>query len=205
MRKVTLFLTLLFVNSFYSQKIDYNNFDPELASKALFNEMNKFRDTITVNGYGAKFDSLFPETVKEPRLKNLVWSNDVYKTFSKPNCLENVKKNDLFHVDVTTYWNTKENRIKFLDDVFIKSKENPNTQINYSEVGLMSTETFETYEEMAVNFISKWEKSYMHRCIIRAGLYGQFHMGLGYVVQNASACYVYNSNGTTWAFFNFVY
>lgn len=205
MKKVILFLTLLFVNSFYSQKIDYNNFDSDLASKALFNEMNKFRDTITLTGYGAKRDSIFPELVENPRLKKLVWSDDVYNTFSKPNCLENVNQNRLFHVDITEWWNIKENRIKFLDDVFIKSKENPNTQINYSEIGAYTTEAFETYEELAMGLIMVWEQSYKHKCIQRTGLYSQFHMKLGYVVQTASACYVHYGNGKTWAFFNFVY
>jgi hypothetical protein len=210
MKNITKFFVLVLVmitNTFFSQKIDYNNFDVMLASKVLFEKMNYFRDTITQTGYGAQFDSVFFETKKDRSLRKLYWSDNVFNLFSKPNCLENIRIGDLHHIDHKEWWNNKNNRKIFSDDVYVFVPKNvvKTYQFTYSENCGVLYQKFETYQELADFMIMCWEKSYFHRCKQRSGLYSTYLVESGCKVRTASACCVQYENGRTWFFINFIY
>jgi hypothetical protein len=201
-------LTMVMVtNVLLSQKIDYNNFDVMLASKILFEKMNYFRDTITQTGYGAPFDSVFFETKNNKSLRKLYWSDNVYKLISEPNCSENIRRNELFHVDRQEWWDDETNRDKFLDDVyaFVPKPAYKCNQLTYSENCGFTTAKFETYQDLADHIILAWEDSYFHRCLQRSGLYSSVSIGQGCKIRTASACCVKNVNGVTWFFINFIH
>jgi hypothetical protein len=205
MKNIIASLLIFYITFCFSQKIDYNNFDNYRASKVLFEELNKFRDTITITGYGKPLIEVYPELKTNPELKKFYWSEKIYTLISQPNCLENVNQNRLFHVDRSKWWENEDNRKKFRNEIYVKpEKDDPNYFI-YEENGGRTNTKFETYQEMAKYMINSWEKSYTHRCTQRAGLYSARSFNKKIPFKTIAACSVQFSNGETWFFTNIIH
>lgn len=205
MKLFIVFYFLFIFSNLSAQKIDYNNFNNELASKVLFEELNKFRDTITVTGAGLPFEEVWPKVKKHPELRKLYWSDDVHNLISKPNITENIIKNRLHHVNRRDWWNIEKNREIFLKDMFLNYKSTTDDFLIYSENIGYSTETFETYQEMAKFMIESWDKSFMHRCLQRQGLYSNILIEEGKITKTLCATYVNFNDGTTWFVANYIH
>jgi hypothetical protein len=205
--KVSTFLYLVFLSSFnglfYSQNIDYSNFDSRHASLVLFKKLNQFRDTITQNGLGKNLDSSWSFLKDNREILQLKWSEQLYITVVLPNTMQNVEQKKLFHVDRSSWWADKKNQTLFLDEVY--PTKNKGFHLTLSENGGYSTYKFETYEQMADHMIMCWESSFSHRCAQRSILHNMYFYELGYKSYTIAATCVMYSDGVFYFFVDFVY
>lgn len=204
MKNIIAYLFTLLVGTSLSQKIDYNNFDNYRASKVLFEELNKFRDTITVNGVGRLLVELRPIFKTKPELKKLHWSDKVYNIISVQNCNEMVRQNRLFHADRTEWWGDEKNRKLFEGEAFPNYKNTAHNNFIYNENAGRTDVKFETYQEMAKFMIDAWEKSTNHRCLQRSPLINRLYISLGIQVNVLAACRVEYANNQTWFLTNII-
>jgi len=203
----TLILTILLPFTFLSQVIDYNNFDSKRAEVVLFETLQHFRDTIQYTG-GGKLQKECYSGVKDYKTSmKWVWSDDVYKLFSKPNCEKIAKENRLYHNDVKDFFKSEKCQQLFIPIVWKNYKDNyPFTpHVAYSENGVMSTVEYKTYQEMANDMIKIWESSIMHKGTQRWFYSNEIVKLFGKDLYTQAACCVRYSNGSFWAFVNIVY
>jgi hypothetical protein len=71
-----------------SQQIDYSHFNTDLMNKAMLKEFNMYRRSLS--------------------LDTLVYSEELYKTFSKPNCVEVSNSGGFYHPYINTIWATSD-------------------------------------------------------------------------------------------------
>ena len=168
-----IFLSFFFLLGFgvHSQtKIDYNNFDNDLATKILAKKFIEFRDTITLLGSGLVFTNLHPEIVSNPDLMIPKWSDYLYNNTSNPNCSTIIKEgHSARHIDVSKWFysdNTKFEiaQIKFKVSKVPKSSWVPlSSYLVYNENVCSLMDKLNTYEELASYIITLWETSKEHR------------------------------------------
>lgn len=212
MKKVLVYLMLLNSLSGFSQKIDYNKFDSNLATKALAKAFNNFRDTISTFGGGEKWNVAYPEVDLFPFMNKYRWSDWLYNTISLPNCtqLNNDYKFSPFHVDKEQWFKGNINLIRkeyFKGLKNMPKIETERARLTYSENAVTIGGKYETYEELANHMIKVWEKSDLHRCAQRGLGYNVcLYKRCGLKIQNIfSCCVMYNpNNGLTKAVINFI-
>jgi hypothetical protein len=175
MKTLILFL-LICVNIFSQTKIDYENFDENLAKKAFINAFTIFRDTFTTHHLTlnyAKVDSMSPEMNKKPQLRKMRWSDWLYDNLSKQNCQKIINMGDRFdHVDVTSWLELNRSNISVIGAGDIKGLTSPNRlNFMYKENIFQSTYNFQTYEELVSYIIKSWDKSPRHSAIMRGKHY----------------------------------
>lgn len=208
-------ITLLFILtslSGVSQKIDYNNFDNDLATKALAEAFLNFRDTIDSYGHGAKWTEFRPEVDSLSHINKPRWSDWVYNTFTLPNCkkMSEDANNDAYHIDVSDYFKSNINLVrkeyyKGIPNVPQEHKEN--ARLSYSENTVSFNGKRDTYQDLAKTVIDCWESSPYHRNAQRGLFYDTFGFKeYGLEIQDMFACSViYNpQTGLTKAVMNFI-
>ena len=173
---ITLLILLVTLNGYSQTPIDYDNFDTDLASQILGQKFIEFRDTITQFGHGA---SIFVDRL--PYLKDnrdlLVpqWCDYLYKNLSKYNCgkmMEN-KKHQAGHIDREKWFKSKQTKsdlgkILYEGTIIPESEWGAYTTcMRYRENSCSIGGRFDTYEELGVYIISRYESSIMHRCAQR--------------------------------------
>ena len=171
MKSLILYLFLFFNLSLFSQtKIDYNNFDSDLATKILAKKFIEFRDTITLRGSNLVFTTIRPEIVNNSDLMIPKWSDYLYNNTSNPNCSTIIKEgHSARHVDVSEWFysdNTKFEiaQIKFKGSKVPKSSWVPlSSYLVYNENVCSLMDKLNTYEELASYIITLWETSKEHR------------------------------------------
>jgi hypothetical protein len=176
--------------------IDYNNFNSDLATKALAQAYLNFKDTADTFTSGEKFSSYTTEILTNPELKKARWSDWVYKTFSKPNTeiMSKDPQNGFYHVDVEKKFLSDENLIrreyyrgvKNVPKIMLKSRF-----LGYKENIYRTERNFETYQDLANSIIKCWDKSYLHSCVLRSICHDiTCYKEYGIKVQNIFACCV---------------
>lgn len=176
-----LFLTFFILLGFnvYSQtKIDYNNFDNDLATKILAKKFIEFRDTITLLGSDLVFTELRPEIESNPDLMIPKWSDYLYNKTSNPNCSTIIKEgHSARHIDVSKWFYSEDTKweiaqIKFKSSKVPKSSWVPlSSSIMYAENVCSLMDKLNTYEELASYVINLWENSPEHRKVQRGYTY----------------------------------
>ena len=171
--KVNLFLiSLLYFGNYHSAqtKIDYANFDNDLATKILGQKFIEFRDTITLLGSGLVFTNLRPEIVSNPDLMIPKWSDYLYNNTSNPNCSKIIKEgHSARHIDVSKWFYSEDAKweiaqIKFKGSKVPKSSWVPlSSYLVYNENVCSLMDKLNTYEELASYIITLWETSKEHR------------------------------------------
>jgi hypothetical protein len=174
-------ITLLFVlvsSITFSQKIDYDNFDEDLATKALAEAFLNFRDTFTHFTIDPKYkiSDVNPDMNNYPELRKLKWSDYLYTNVSDKNCETLLSSSDFYHIDVKSW---VESNVKVLTDDMFLGKNVPN--VTYSLTGVTYLENlyrsvnlyFETYEDLAKDIIFSWNESPGHCSTLRIGSYSR--------------------------------
>ena len=212
---IVIFFFLIGVSVFSQTKINYNNFDNDLATKILAQKFIEFRDTITQFGGGnTLFTDSRPELKDNQDLLIPKWSDYLYDKTSKPNCNElNKVGHSVWHVDVSKWFyseTTKSDisKIKFQGSKIPQNLWVPHSSsLVYNENVCSLMDKFKTYEELAVYIITLWENSPLHRDVQR----GITHSHVCYKKYNEKiygifSCRVtYNPNfGTTKSVLNIV-
>jgi|LauGreDrversion4_2_1035121.scaffolds.fasta_scaffold110543_2 hypothetical protein len=178
------FLSLI-VSICLSQQIDYSHFNTDLMNKAMLKEFNMYRRSLS--------------------LDTLVYSEELYKTFSKPNCVEVSNSGGFYHPYINTIWATSDIKPRIAKESLNKIGGTPKLNgdgsfwMDTHENAFRTTKTFNTYEELAEYAIYSWSISTKgHRetqmmSFMTMGLPGMYscHSELG-------------SNGYVYIYINFV-
>lgn len=175
----------LFVSICLSQRIDYSHFSYELMNKAMIKEFNEFRRSIGVD--------------------TLVYSDELFKTISKPNCVEVSSSGGFYHPSLIDKWHGTDIKSRIAKESLLKIggtlKLNGDGSfwMDVHENAFRTTKRFETYEELAEFAIYSWSISDKgHREIqmmsyMTVGLPGMF------------SCHSeFASNGYVYIYINFV-
>jgi hypothetical protein len=94
------FLSLI-VSICLSQQIDYTHFDTYLMNKAMLKEFNEYRRNLG--------------------LDTLVYSDELFKTISKPNCVEVSNSGNFYHPYINDIWSNTDIKYPgaFINDVMM--------------------------------------------------------------------------------------
>ena len=167
---IVIFFFLIGVNVFSQTKINYNNFDNDLATKILAQTFIEFRDTITQFGSGLVFTNVNPEIIKNPDLMIPEWSDYLYDNTSNPNCSILIKEGHSFrHIDVSTRFYSDNTTLKISQIRFSGSKVPKSSWLSlsssmiYRENVCSLMDKLKTYEELATYIITLWENSKEHK------------------------------------------
>jgi hypothetical protein len=182
MKNIFLTLLLFVVSVSFSQtKIDYNNFNNDLATKILAKKFIEFRDTITLFGSNLVFTDVNPEIIDNPDLMIPKWSDYLYNNTSNPNCSTIIKEgHSARHVDVSKWFYSEDTKweisqIKFKGSKIPKSSWSPlNSSMIYRENACSLMDKLQTYEDLATYIIMLWENSKEHRRAQRGYTYSTF-------------------------------
>ena len=171
--KVNLLLIfLLFCGNyqFAQTKIDYSNFDNDLATKILAQKFIEFRDTITLFGSGLVFTKVNPEIIDNPDLMIPKWSDYLYDNTSNPNCSILIKEgHSVRHIDVSSWFYSDNTTLKISQIRFSGSKVPKSSWLSlsssmiYRENVCSLMDKLKTYEELATYIITLWENSTEHK------------------------------------------
>jgi hypothetical protein len=173
MKKILIIILISVSLYVKSQKIDFNNFNSEIATKVLAETFLNFRDTIDCYRSGQKWSENHPEILLYPELTKPRWSEWVYKTISLPNCKDMVSNPTTisYHIDRSKWY---EDNSKLIRKEFYKSyKDIPKILYESSFIDYVeNVYTFyncklETYQELAERTIKNWDGSIRHSCAIR--------------------------------------
>jgi len=149
MKQLIILITSLLTFSVTAQDIDYNNFDNKRLERLVFEELNKYRDSLGV--------------------VDLLWSDVMYKNVTCKQTEILSKGSTLYHPNLDVLF-TNEFRTSLAKEseklTGVKSKYNcePSSVITLSENGFYWALENVTYEEMAKIAIIAWDRSYMHKC-----------------------------------------
>jgi hypothetical protein len=138
-------------------------------------------------------------------LDTLVYSDVLFKTFSKPNCVEVTKSLSFYHPDIRNTWFNTDLKSRIANESLVKiggniiSHSDGTYWMDTYENAFRTTRRFETYEELAEYAIYAWSISDKgHREVqmmsyMTMGLPGMFscHSELG-------------TNGYVYIYINFV-
>lgn len=148
MKQLIILITSLFSLSVTAQDIDYNNFDNKLLERLVFEELNKYRDSLGI--------------------VDLLWSDVMYKSVTCKQTAILQKGSALYHPGLDVLF-TDEFRTTLAKEseklTGIKSYNNCNpyavTILTENIVSLTLEDV--TYKEMAKIAIMCWDSSQMHR------------------------------------------
>ena len=206
---ITLLLVLVTLNS-YSQPIDYNNFDTEIATLRLKEAFLNFRDTMTTYGSNNEYKHLddYPVLNEKKHLIFPRWSEWVYKNISIPNTTELSNTTSLYHPDIEEWLELhQEDMVNAYYKDYYKGDKNlqwfkETSYITYSENAIrvpieLVEDRYITYEDLATTIILTYEKSKNHRCQQRSPMLrnGKI-LGLNGVTNAIFGCHVMYNNKT---------
>ena len=203
MKKIVLILFLILISNFYSQKINYDNFDIVLANDALSVSFLKYRDTITHLTSNPKYSySIYaPEMNNVKGIRNPLKSDILYKNYSFSNCSKLLCSNSSDHIDVTESF--KKDKQKFIEEGFkyeknISEKIINTSRVNYGEVlFICEDKKFDTYQELADFIILSFDKSSSHSSILRGQMHSNYLLetyNITTVTGLFSCCVLYDKN-----------
>lgn len=186
----------------FTQKIDYENFDNGLATKALKDAYLVFMDTFTHFTTDPKFkiETTCPTFYNLPETRKIVWSDLLYKNVSYVSCSTLIAKKEFDHLDFSSWLNL--NKTKMVNDYLSGFKSIPKIDYNYNYVSLeevlfmCKNSNFETYQELANYMIKSWDKSPMHCGTIRFIPYDSYYYEVynAKVISKFSCCVMYDKN-----------
>jgi len=210
----TMFVVCITLTMFCQTRIDYSNFNNDLATKALARKYIEYRDTVTQFSSGELFSNFRPEILEHPDLMIPKWSEYLYKNTSKPNCDIIIKEgHNARHIDVSSWFYAEQTKYKIAVIKFQGSKVpksswfSLSSQLSYWENACSLYDKFETYEELATYIIILWENSHSHkshlRCISHCSV---AYKNYGEKIYGLYSCRVVHdkSTGITKALLNFV-
>jgi hypothetical protein len=183
MKKIAILLFSLFTFSVNAQVIDYNNFDNKLLERLVFEELNRYRDSLGVI--------------------DLLWSEVMYKKISCKQTSILAKGSSLYHPGLDSLF-TDEFRTSVSKEsqklTGIKSKYNcePSSVTTLSENGFSTDLEKVTYQQMAKIAIMCWDKSPLHKCNQK----WNYYLGGGKGLVSVSAR-INNSKSKIFIFCNF--
>jgi hypothetical protein len=149
MKQLIILITSLLTFSVNAQDIDYNNFDNKLLERLVFEELNKYRDSLGV--------------------VDLLWSDVMYKNVTCKQTEILAKGSSLYHPNLDVLF-TDEFRTSLSKEsqklTGIESYNNcsPKSVLSLSENGFSWDLVDVTYQEMAKTAIVSWDRSVMHKC-----------------------------------------
>jgi len=153
MKNLITILLLLLSTTSYSQVIDWDNFDCEIADSVYFVEMNKFRDSLG--------------------LYTFVYSNVIHDNISLYVTNQNIKEKRLFHPEKTDVVNNSKSSTisEIVNTLDINVYGNPILFGPYEVGSSLFTKTggdyrFTTYSQLAKNIIKVLCRSASHYKII---------------------------------------
>jgi len=213
--KTFILISLLVPFLVLGQPIDYKNFDNKTAEKVLWQKILYYRDTIKTFGGGGKISDYYKDTPNYKESFKWNWSEDVYNIFSRPNCDKISIGTKPYHVDVKDLVFGQKVRGIFTPLIykdFDKKFYTINSfgqfeykDVEYSENAIKYTANFKTYQEMADEIILSWDKSVMHRGMLRRGhFYKDLVLEHNKAVHPQAACAVSYKNGAFWATLNVI-
>ena len=184
MKHILSLLSSLLVSICLSQQLDYTYFNSQKMDKAMLKEFNEYRTSLN--------------------LDTLAYSDELFKTFSKPNCVEVTKSLSFYHPDIRNTWFNTDLKFRIAKESSVKiggkiiSHSDGTYWMDTYENAFRTTRRFNTYEELAEYAIYSWSISDGHREVqmmsyISMGLPGMFscHSELG-------------TNGYVYIYINFV-
>jgi hypothetical protein len=185
MKHILSLLSSLLVSICLSQQLDYTYFNTEKMDKAMLKEFNEYRSSLN--------------------LDTLAYSDELFKTFSKPNCVEVTKSLSFYHPDIRNTWFNTDLKFRIAKESSVKiggkiiSHSDGTYWMDTYENAFRTTRRFNTYEELAEYAIYTWSISDKgHREVqmmsyLSMGLPGMFscHSELG-------------TNGYVYIYINFV-
>jgi hypothetical protein len=133
----------------YAQNIDYNHFDSKLLEKLVFEELNRYRDSLCV--------------------VDLLWSEVMYSQISCKQTEILAQGSRIFHPDLDSLF-TEKFRINLAEEsqrlTGIRSQFNCGASaVTTLSENIFSWELYNvTYQDMARIAIDSWDKSFMHKC-----------------------------------------
>jgi hypothetical protein len=203
MKTTVLILFLILISNFYSQKINYDNFDVNLANEALSISFLKFRDTITHLTSNPKYSyyTYAPEMNKIKSLRIPNKSDMLYNFYSFSNCNKLLYSDNSDHIDVTESF--KKDKPKFIKESFkyeknISEKVINTSRVNYGEVlFICENKKFDTYQELADFIILSFDKSSSHSTILRGQMHSKYlldNYNISTVTGLFSCCILYDKN-----------
>lgn len=178
---------VFFLNSVsFSQLIDYDQFSSDLSNEALIKQFNGYRRSINMD--------------------TLVYSEELFQTLSKPNCIEVANSGGFYHPNISYLWSHSDIKPRIAIESMNKIGGIPRFNgdgsfwMDTHENAFRTTKRFTTYEELADFAIYSWSISTKgHREVqmmpfMTMGLPGMFscHSELN------------PQNGYTYIFINFV-
>jgi len=149
MKQLIILITSLLTFSVNAQDIDYNNFDNKLLERLVFEELNKYRDSLGV--------------------VDLLWSDVMYKNVTCKQTEILAKGSSLYHPNLDVLF-TDEFRTSLSKEsqklTGIESYNNcsPKSVLSLSENGFSSDLYDVTYQNLAKSSIIAWDHSIMHKC-----------------------------------------
>lgn len=135
----------LIVSICLSQQIDYTRFSSELMDKAMLREFNDYRRSLN--------------------LDTLVYSDELFKTISKPNCVEVTNSGGFYHPYINTIWATTDIKPRIAKESLnkiggtLKLNGDGSFWMDTHENAFRTTKRFNTYEELAEFAIYTWSIS----------------------------------------------
>ena len=179
MKNLLFFLCVTITIVGYGQKIDYKNFDQNVATKILAETFLKFRDTIDCFQSRTKWLIVYPESSLFPEMNKPKWSDWVYENISLFNTKEMINHpyNEAYHVDREEWYLSNKDVVR--KEYYRGIKNVPNERIenaflSYSENTFSSNSHEETYQDLANNIIKAWEESITHSSAMRGLFYDTF-------------------------------
>jgi hypothetical protein len=178
------FLSLI-VSICLSQRIDYTHFDTYLMDRAMLKEFNEYRRNIG--------------------LDTLVYSDELFKTVSKPNCVEVANSGTFYHPYINDIWSNTDIKYRIAQESknkiggIFKFHSNGTYWMDTHENAFRTTKRFNTYEELAEYAIYSWSISEKGHREIQMMSY--MTMGLPGMYSCHSEL---SSNGYVYIYINFV-
>ena len=199
MKHLLLILTLFIGFGFFSQTIDYSNFDERLASLSLAKAFCNFKDTTTTHDLYldyAKYSEMSPDLMKNKSLRKIRWNEWIYNNISTKNCDKVMGMGSkINHPDIEKWIESNQ---KLITKEVTKNQKTYYSEhrISYSEVLFQhNSKKYKTYEELANEIIKTLDKSRSHSGLMRGKEYSVSEYEKGFILTSAFACSVkYDKN-----------
>jgi len=154
MKQLLILITSLLTLSVTAQDIDYNNFDNKLLERLVFEELNKYRDSLGV--------------------VDLLWSDVMYKNVTCKQTEILAKGSSLYHPNLVPLL-TDEVRTSISKEseklTGVKSllSGTPSAVSIMRENGYStSIKDGKTYQQLAKRAVIAWDQSFLHKCTQKA-------------------------------------
>lgn len=153
MKTINLILLFLITLTSNSQVVDYKNFDNKLLEKLVFEEINKYRDSLGVD--------------------RVMWSNVMYNYVTTKQTKIVSKGDKLFHPNLDLVA-TDEFKILVSKEseklTGVKSLNSGTTGSFYrlSEIAARISVRDITYPQLAKLVVNGWDSSYLHKCLMKS-------------------------------------